>query len=131
MSTELISLSRVISTSGSGSQPRATTHHPERFGNFKAYRPLTHQHAPEIEGALGEGCALDFVPHSAPIARGIHVTAFVPLTPGTEDRVVPIDEHIVVADIPIMIELHPSPAFILVVNGERLAMQCFGIKRRI
>jgi N-acetyl-gamma-glutamyl-phosphate reductase len=48
--------------------------------NLRTYRPLTHQHAPEIEAALtGAGAvdlSLDFVPISAPLSRGIFVTAF-------------------------------------------------------
>lgn len=78
----------VTGSSGSGSKPSAGTHHPERFGNFKAYRPLRHQHEPEIVRALGGDVALSFVPHSAPIARGIHVTAFVPLPDGTSSTAV-------------------------------------------
>ena len=42
----------VTGSTGSGAKPKAGTHHPERFGNFKAYRPLQHQHVPEIEQAL-------------------------------------------------------------------------------
>jgi N-acetyl-gamma-glutamyl-phosphate reductase len=74
----------VTGSSGSGATPGKGTHHPERFGNFKAYRPLLHQHLPEILRALPDGTRIDFVPHSAPIARGIHVTAFLPLSPGRE-----------------------------------------------
>jgi N-acetyl-gamma-glutamyl-phosphate reductase len=85
-----ISVVSVTGSSGSGSEPRAGTHHPERFGNYKAYRPLNHQHLPEIVAALGGQAAVDFVPHSAPFARGIHVTAFVPLLPGAEERVAPV-----------------------------------------
>jgi len=83
------SVSSVTGSSGSGSEPAKGTHHPERFMNFKAYRPLKHQHLPEIVGALGGGpsgggARVDFVPHSAPLSRGIHVTAFAPVRVGTE-----------------------------------------------
>lgn len=74
-----VAVASVTGSSGSGAVPRPGTHHPERFANFKAYRPLEHQHLPEIERALGGGVRVDFVPHSAPLARGIHVTAFVPV----------------------------------------------------
>jgi N-acetyl-gamma-glutamyl-phosphate reductase len=79
----------VTGSSGSGATPSAGTHHPERFGNFKAYKPLQHQHLPEILLALdaaadGAPAVVDFVPHSAPFARGIHVTALVPVAPGRE-----------------------------------------------
>jgi len=97
----------VTGSSGSGATPAAGTHHPERFANFKAYKPLRHQHVPEIEAALARagqpaaGAArgvrtasppvrIDFVPHSAPLARGIHVTAFVPVPPGREAEAVDV-----------------------------------------
>jgi N-acetyl-gamma-glutamyl-phosphate reductase len=79
-----VAVSSVTGSSGSGATPGKGTHHPERFGNFKAYRPLRHQHLPEIRRALPGDLCVDFVPHSAPFARGIHVTAFVPLAPGRE-----------------------------------------------
>jgi LysW-gamma-L-alpha-aminoadipyl-6-phosphate/LysW-L-glutamyl-5-phosphate reductase len=74
-----VAVSSVTGSSGSGATPSAGTHHPERFTNFKAYKPLQHQHLPEIAAALPGGVKLHFVPHSAPFARGIHVTAFAPL----------------------------------------------------
>lgn len=69
-------------STGSGATPSAGTHHPERFANLKAYKVLTHQHAPEVRAflaTLGEAPALHFVPTSAPLDRGILVTAFVPV----------------------------------------------------
>ena len=77
----------VTGSSGSGAKPSRGTHHPERFSNFKAYRPLVHQHVPEILNALGGDTRVDFVPHSAPFARGIHVTAFVPVGAASESEV--------------------------------------------
>ena len=57
------------------------THHPLRVANLKAYRPLNHQHMPEIvqtlTGAGADGLKLDFVPVSAPLQRGILALAFV------------------------------------------------------
>lgn len=79
-----VAVSSVTGSSGSGSEPGKGTHHPERFLNFKAYKPLKHQHLPEILGALGADARVDFVPHSAPISRGIHVTAFAPVRVGAE-----------------------------------------------
>jgi LysW-gamma-L-alpha-aminoadipyl-6-phosphate/LysW-L-glutamyl-5-phosphate reductase len=69
----------VTGSSGSGVTPSVTTHHPTRSANLRTYRPLAHQHAPEIVAALaaaGANVELDFVPISAPLARGIFVTAF-------------------------------------------------------
>jgi N-acetyl-gamma-glutamyl-phosphate reductase len=90
--TGRLSVSSVTGSSGSGASPSAGTHHPWRSGNFRAYRPLHHQHVPEIVAALtaadGSAPVVDFVPHSAPISRGIAVTAFVPVAPGDEDEAI-------------------------------------------
>ncbi len=60
--------------------PSPTTHHPVRAVNLRTYKPLDHQHVPEIERALREAGAdkpnLSFVPVSAPLARGIFATSF-------------------------------------------------------
>ena len=85
--TGRVGVCSVTGSSGSGAAPSRTTHHPERFGNFKAYRPLFHQHVPEITGALSGDVDVDFVPHSAPLSRGIHVTAFVPVGAAGADAV--------------------------------------------
>ncbi|MFZ5481517.1 MAG: N-acetyl-gamma-glutamyl-phosphate reductase [Myxococcota bacterium] len=61
-------------STGSGASPSETTHHPMRDENLRAYKVLTHQHVPEVVNALGE-FRLDFVPISAPLRRGILVTA--------------------------------------------------------
>jgi LysW-gamma-L-alpha-aminoadipyl-6-phosphate/LysW-L-glutamyl-5-phosphate reductase len=70
----------ITGSSGAGVTPSPTTHHPTRSMNLRTYRPLSHQHAPEIESALRTAGAkdfrLDFVPVSAPLARGIFATAF-------------------------------------------------------
>ena len=70
----------ITGSSGAGVTPTATTHHPVRAQNLRTYKPLEHQHVPEIEGALssisGQPVTIAFVPVSAPLARGIFVTAF-------------------------------------------------------
>jgi len=69
----------ITGSSGAGVTPSPTTHHPTRSVNLRTYRPLAHQHAPEIVAALkaaGATIELDFVPVSAPLARGIFATAF-------------------------------------------------------
>jgi N-acetyl-gamma-glutamyl-phosphate/LysW-gamma-L-alpha-aminoadipyl-6-phosphate reductase len=68
-------------SSGSGVVPSATTHHPTRAVNLRTYKPLEHQHIPEILETLGDagakGLQLRFVPVSAPLSRGIFATSFV------------------------------------------------------
>ncbi len=62
-------------SSGSGVKPQAGTHHAVRVNNLKTYKTLFHQHRSEILQTLysagGEKVALDFVPVSAPLVRGI------------------------------------------------------------
>ncbi len=73
----------ITGSSGSGAAPSAGTHHPVRAGNLKAYKPLSHQHVPEVEAALAQagapGLSLRFVPVSAPLGRGILATTFLEL----------------------------------------------------
>lgn len=75
-------LSGVTGSSGSGIDPKPGTHHPHRHGNLWAYALDGHRHEAELRQALhGTGLApsLHFVPHSGPFARGIHLTACLPL----------------------------------------------------
>ena len=68
-------------SSGSGANPQLTTHHPLRAVNLRTYKPLAHQHQPEILQTLGDAgagtVALEFVPVSAPLPRGILASSFV------------------------------------------------------
>jgi N-acetyl-gamma-glutamyl-phosphate reductase len=70
----------ITGSSGAGVIPTATTHHPTRAVNLRTYKPLEHQHIPEIaetlESAGARDLALRFVPVSAPLPRGIFATAF-------------------------------------------------------
>lgn len=72
----------ITGSSGSGNKPSATTHHPERAANVRAYKPLAHQHLLEVEHFLGRladrAVRLRFVPQSGPFVRGIFITAFLP-----------------------------------------------------
>ena len=72
-------------SSGSGASPSEGTHHPLRANDFRAYKPLAHQHLPEVLAgmdALGIQGRLAFVPQSAPMVRGIFVTLQFPLPGG-------------------------------------------------
>lgn len=70
----------ITGSSGSGIAPSAGTHHPVRHNNLRTYKPLDHQHIPEVAQLLGDAGAktfkLRFVPVSAPLSRGIFVTCF-------------------------------------------------------
>lgn len=79
-------LSGVTGSSGSGIKPAPSTHHPGRSQDFYAYKGLRHAHEPEIAQTLGfagaSGFRLALVTHSAPLVRGLHVSAFASL-PGS------------------------------------------------
>jgi N-acetyl-gamma-glutamyl-phosphate reductase len=82
LSLELIEprlfVSGVTGSTGSGRQPVAGTHHPQRHSDLYSYNVLAHRHTPEITAlalaATGTQADFAFVPHSGPFARGIHVT---------------------------------------------------------
>jgi N-acetyl-gamma-glutamyl-phosphate reductase len=75
----------ITGSSGSGAAPSPGTHHPVRAQNLRTYKPLSHQHIPEIVETLAAAGArdlsLDFVPVSAPLSRGILATSFVSVAP--------------------------------------------------
>ena len=75
-------ITAMTGASGSGARASQTTHFPTRDGNARAYRPFAHRHQPEVEGIVGSGLAVHFVPVSAPWTRGIWGTAHVTLTNG-------------------------------------------------
>ncbi len=68
----------ITGSTGSGRTPGAGTHHPQRHSDMYAYNPLGHRHTPEItelaHAASQVHAHFNFVPHSGPFARGIHVT---------------------------------------------------------
>ncbi|HEY5808277.1 MAG TPA: hypothetical protein VIT67_09940, partial [Povalibacter sp.] len=71
-------VSGITGSTGSGRSPVAGTHHPQRHSDLYAYNPLSHRHTPEItalaQAASNVAAQFNFVPHSGPFARGIHVT---------------------------------------------------------
>lgn len=78
-----VAVTAYTGSSGSGAHPKPSTHHPYRAHNLFAYKPLAHQHEPEILASLSTAGSskveLSFVTHSAPIVRGIYVTAHIRL----------------------------------------------------
>ena len=61
--------------SGAGRAPTSSSHAGFVLENLTPYRVGTHQHAPEIEQALG--FPVCFVPHLLPVRRGLLVTCYV------------------------------------------------------
>ncbi len=68
----------ITGSTGSGRRPVEGTHHPQRHSDLYSYGALSHRHVPEIAAcaaaASGVAAEINFVPHSGPFARGIHVT---------------------------------------------------------
>ncbi len=70
--------------SGAGRQAKIDNLLSEVSDSFKAYAVAGHRHLPEIEQGLkdfaGAEVSLTFVPHLAPMIRGIHATLYARLT---------------------------------------------------
>ncbi len=70
--------------SGAGRKAEVHTLFAEASDNFKAYGVPGHRHLPEIKQGLSNAAAkpigLTFVPHLAPMIRGIHATLYARLT---------------------------------------------------
>lgn len=68
----------ITGSTGSGRKPVEGTHHPLRHSDLYSYGALSHRHVPEITAcarvATGVDAEFNFVPHSGPFSRGIHVT---------------------------------------------------------
>lgn len=90
-SVRSIAIDAKTGSSGSGRSLKETTHHPTRHADFRAYKPLTHQHEPEILQALGDPLGqrleLSFIAQSMDVTRGIFVSAHAELAePTTEEE---------------------------------------------
>ena len=73
-----------IGSSGAGAKPSLSTHHAERFGVVRPYKPVGHRHTPEIEQELsvlaGEQVKVSMSTHAVNMVRGILATCHVFLT---------------------------------------------------
>lgn len=71
-------LSGITGSTGSGRKPVDGTHHPLRHSDVYSYNALSHRHTPEVaavaKAVSGVEAEFNFVPHSGPFARGIHMT---------------------------------------------------------
>lgn len=93
----LVAGDRVISSaisgvSGAGRTPSARTHYCHANESVEAYGVASHRHTPEIEQALTEVAGRDmgviFVPHLAPLTRGLLATVYLDLCAGvTTERI--------------------------------------------
>lgn len=80
ISPEGIIVDSKTGVSGGGKAPKPAFHFPEINENLHAYKVAAHQHEPEMEQELGKmaGMPVDivFVPHLAPMTRGIFSTVY-------------------------------------------------------
>ena len=85
--------------SGGGRSPKPAFHYPEANENLTAYKVGRHQHEPEMEQELAKmaGGPVDilFVPHLAPMTRGIFSTIYARLreTADTEEVLALYNEY--------------------------------------
>jgi N-acetyl-gamma-glutamyl-phosphate reductase common form len=76
-------LQGVTASSGSGATATVGTHHPYRRNDFHPYALAGHRHEKELCHKRNFELApqLVFLPYSAPLGRGIYLTAHLPLLP--------------------------------------------------
>lgn len=67
-----------VGSSGGGSKPTPSSHHPERFGGVRPYQVVGHRHIAEVEQELSalsnEQLKISFTPHAVNMVRGILAT---------------------------------------------------------
>ncbi len=67
-----------IGSSGGGTKPSTGTHHAERYGVIRPYKPVDHRHTAEIEQEIsrlsGRVVKVSMTPHAVNIVRGILCT---------------------------------------------------------
>ncbi|MFQ5614352.1 MAG: N-acetyl-gamma-glutamyl-phosphate reductase [Anaerolineae bacterium] len=64
-----------VGSSEGGARPNAGSHHPERSGAVRSFKPTGHRHQAEIRQALGHDFELHFSVTSVELVRGALVTA--------------------------------------------------------
>jgi len=83
--------------SGAGKKAEVHTLFSEAADSMKAYAVAGHRHWPEIrqglEAAYRKPVGLTFVPHLAPMIRGIHATLYARLTRPVEDLQALFEQH--------------------------------------
>jgi N-acetyl-gamma-glutamyl-phosphate/LysW-gamma-L-alpha-aminoadipyl-6-phosphate reductase len=63
-----------VGSSEAGAQPSASSHHPERSGVIRPFKPTGHRHQAEVIQALGNAFALHFSVTSVDVVRGVLAT---------------------------------------------------------
>ncbi|UCH11144.1 MAG: N-acetyl-gamma-glutamyl-phosphate reductase [Fidelibacterota bacterium] len=77
-----------VGSSEGGAKHNAGSHHPERSGAVRSYKPTGHRHQAEVRQVLGNGFELSFSVTSVEMVRGALVTAHCFLKEVMEERAV-------------------------------------------
>jgi len=78
-----------VGSSEGGREPSEDSHHPERSGVVRSFRPVGHRHTAEIEQELslsGAGLRVDLSVTSVELVRGVLATAHVYTTTSVDDK---------------------------------------------
>lgn len=73
-----------IGSSAAGSHSSASSHHPERHGVLRSYKPTHHRHQAEVDQILGTKVQISAT--SVNLVRGILATIHTKLKPGLTDK---------------------------------------------
>ena len=73
-------------SSEGGNQASAASHHPERAGSVRSYKPTGHRHQAEMLQELGGGLPLSFSATAVELVRGLLATAHVFLTEAIDEK---------------------------------------------
>ncbi len=81
---KLVVVDAKVGSSAAGAEPSPGSHHPERAGVVRSFRPTGHRHLAEMEQELNPDgrISLNFSPHAVELVRGILSTAHVFFEPG-------------------------------------------------
>lgn len=74
-----INIAAKTGSSGSGSEPSLSTHHPTRSGVVRVFVPAGHRHEAEVERHCNLPVTISA--SSVEMVRGVHITAFASLQP--------------------------------------------------
>jgi N-acetyl-gamma-glutamyl-phosphate/LysW-gamma-L-alpha-aminoadipyl-6-phosphate reductase len=78
-----------IGSAAAGASFDISTHHPERSGSVRSYKPHSHRHTAEIEQELsllaGSPVSVGLTPHAIEMVRGILSTVHAKIPPETKD----------------------------------------------
>ena len=75
-----------VGSSEAGAKASPSSHHPERSGSVRSFKPTGHRHQAEVIQELGRGFRLDFSVTSVELVRGALVTAHCFLKESTYER---------------------------------------------